>query len=65
LVDLAFPRLAAGFHKTPVQTVRADYPHTAYRWSFESQHYAGSFAKKGRSGKRMVPRRRYRPRFSK
>jgi hypothetical protein len=40
LVDLAFPHLAVGFHKTPVQTVRADFPHTAYGWSSVRQHYA-------------------------
>jgi hypothetical protein len=27
---------------TPVQTVHADFPHTAYQWSVGSQHYAGS-----------------------
>jgi hypothetical protein len=26
---------------TPVQTVHADFPHTAYQWSVGSQHYAG------------------------
>jgi len=25
---------------TPVQTVRADFPHTAYQWSVDAQHYA-------------------------
>ena len=25
---------------TPVQTVHADFPHTAYQWSVGSQHYA-------------------------
>ena len=27
---------------TPVQTVHADFPHTAYQWSVGSQHYADS-----------------------
>ena len=40
--------------KTPFQTVRADFPHTAYRWSLVSQHYAAS-------GYWMVPRRRCSP----
>jgi hypothetical protein len=43
--------------KTPFQTVRADYPHTAYGRSFRLQHYAAP-SQKARSGKRMVPRRR-------
>ena len=33
LVDLTFSRLATAVSKTPFQTVRADFPHTAYRWS--------------------------------
>src|SRR5690606_7994127 len=33
LVDSAFCRRMAAASKTPVQTVRADFPHTAYRWS--------------------------------
>jgi hypothetical protein len=37
--------------KTPVQTVRADFPHTAYEWSLGTLHYAAS-------GYLMVPRRR-------
>jgi hypothetical protein len=35
--------------KTPFQTVRADFPHTAYRRSLGAQHYAASF-QKGCSG---------------
>ena len=27
---------------TPVQTVHADFPHTAYQWSVGAQHYADS-----------------------
>jgi hypothetical protein len=27
---------------TPVQTVHADFPHTAYQWSVGTQHYAVS-----------------------
>ena len=34
----------------PFQTVHADFPHTAYRWSVDSQHYAGSFWKKALFG---------------
>jgi len=26
--------------RTPFQTVHADFPHTAYRWSLEPVHYA-------------------------
>ena len=37
--------------KTPVQTVRADFPHTAYRWSLVRPHYADP-------GYWTVPRRR-------
>jgi len=40
LVDLTFPRLSTGFSKTPFQTVRADFRHTAYGWSYEMGHYA-------------------------
>jgi hypothetical protein len=36
--------------KTPVQTVRADFPHTAYRRSLGPEHYAISCFQKGRSG---------------
>jgi hypothetical protein len=36
---------------TPVQTVQADFPHTAYQGALEVRHYAAS-------GYRMVPRRR-------
>jgi hypothetical protein len=42
LVDLTFPRLATGDSKTPFQTVRADFPHTAYGWSDVMRHYAAS-----------------------
>ena len=42
----------------PFQTVRADFPHTASRWSLRSPHYANP-------GYRIVPRRRHKPRASK
>jgi len=42
LVDSAFCRHTAALGKTPVQTVRADFPHTAYRWSLVTPHYAVS-----------------------
>ncbi len=46
--SLLLHRLSATVEvKTPFQTVRADFPHTAYRWSLGSQHYAASW-KKGR-----------------
>jgi hypothetical protein len=37
-------------NKTPFQTVHADFPHTAYRWSVDTQHYATSCFQKGCSG---------------
>jgi hypothetical protein len=40
-LSLVFPHQREG--KAPFQTVHADFPHTAYRWSLESQHYAASF----------------------
>jgi len=46
---LSFPRQSeVKESKTPVQTVRADFPHTAFRWPLVSQHYAAS--QKERSG---------------
>jgi hypothetical protein len=42
LVDLTFLRLSTDFSKTPFQTVHADFPHTAFRWSLMTQHYAAS-----------------------
>jgi hypothetical protein len=44
LVDLTFSRLSTGDSKTPFQTVRADFPHTAYGWSLLDvmRHYAAS-----------------------
>jgi hypothetical protein len=39
--SLLLGRLAATVGaKTPCQTVHADFPHTAYRWSLVMQHYA-------------------------
>jgi hypothetical protein len=64
LVDLTFLRHEADFSKTPFQTVRADFPHTAYRWSLGTLHYALS-RKKGFSGYFTVPRRRWSPRLTK
>jgi len=42
LVDLTLPRLSTGDSKTPFQTVRADFPHTAYGRSVMDvmRHYA-------------------------
>ena len=41
--SLLLRRVAATVEvKTPVQTVHADFPHTAYRWSLGSLHYAAS-----------------------
>ena len=36
------PRERGAVSTTPVQTVRADFPHTAYQGAFETQHYAAS-----------------------
>ena len=49
--------------KTPCQTVRADFPHTAFEWSLGSHHYAD--LQNGVSGYWTVPRRRWSPRFQK
>ena len=56
LVDPTFtPRERGAVSTTPVQTVRADFPHTAYQGALGVRHYAAS-------GYRIVPRRRWRPR---
>src|SRR2546426_653959 len=52
------PRGRGAVSTTPVQTVRADFPHTAYQGALEVRHYAAS-------GYRIVPRRRCRPRARK
>ena len=40
----------------PVQTVHADFPHTAYRWPVGSQHYAASCFQKSCTGEgRSMP----------
>jgi hypothetical protein len=51
LVDLdrLYDRKAVAAVKAPVQTVHADFPHTAYQGSVGTQHYAISI-QKGRSG---------------
>jgi hypothetical protein len=49
--SLFLPRAFARVEiKTPFQTVHADFPHTAYRWSVDTQHYAASRFQKGCSG---------------
>jgi hypothetical protein len=42
LVDSAFCHHEVALGKTPVQTVRADFPHTAFRWSLVTLHYEAS-----------------------
>lgn len=53
-------RMAVGEIKSPSQTVRADFPHTAYGGDVSGLHYAAS--QDGMSGYLTVPRRRCRPR---
>ena len=38
----AEPRNGPVAGRTPSQTVRADFPHTASQWSLKSEHYANT-----------------------
>src|ERR1043165_412632 len=58
LVGLLSLAVEASFHTTPVQTVLADFPHTAFGRALGQRHVTAS-------GYFTVPRSRWSPRFQK